>query len=551
MLEPHLIGVLIDQFARDPHARSEYDYLSDVIEYLILILAVGMVAMFTKVVQDYLMKKLSIKFGNLIYTDAFAYSMHLSFEEFERQKSGETLNSIKKLQSDAEKFITALLNIFFNSIVATVFVCIYSTLIHWSLSLFYFSAYFTLMFISYATTLRMKKVERRLWMEVNQFAGSATESFQNALFIKSFALINSLLSKLKGGIDIISELELKIIKKLRVLSIINGGFIKFAIMLIMFWLFLLTYEEGLTAGKLIALSLYSTIIFMPFHQIGNIILYYRELRTSTNYLFSIKNKKPPAAISNAVRIPRIQEIEFMNVSYKHPSARLDTLLNISFKVRAGQTVAFTGPSGAGKTTLMKLLIRLYVEQKGEILFNGMPVENIEFDDIRNALGLVTQQPYFFSYSIRENLLFVSPTANEEDMKAVLSKTSCQSFVDKLEKGIDTLIGEGGVKLSGGEKQRLSIARALLRNPQLLIFDEATSSLDSISEESVNNVIRKISSENEMICILVAHRISTIMHADIIYVMERGVIQESGTHEELLAVKGLYFAMWRQQIGERN
>jgi ATP-binding cassette, subfamily B, bacterial len=568
MLEPHLLGIVIDEFASRPHERAyrdagnnlmyvkenprtEKEYVSGITTYLILIFAVNIVATFSRVSQDYFTKKVVIKFGNFIYTDALKHSMKLSFEEFENQKSGETLKSIAKLQTDAEKFLTALLNIFFNSIVAIVFVSIYTFHTHWSLFLFYLSAYLTLIFISLIMTVKMKKVERTLWGEVKQLAGSATESFQNALFIKSFGLIHPLVSRLKQKILTISELELNIMKRLRVLSIINGGVIKFAIMFIMFWLFFLTYDKGLTPGRLITLSLYSTIIFMPFHQIGHIILYYRELQISGGYLLSIKNKTPPAVAPDAIHIDDIKEIQFVNVSYKHHSAKLDTLVNINFKVKIGQTIAFTGPSGAGKTTLLKLVTGLYEVQKGDILYNGVPIQSLAFDDLRSALGLVTQQPYFFSYSIRENLLFVNPTANEEEIQDALLKAGCQSFVKRCKDGIDTLIGEGGAKLSGGEKQRLAIARALLRNPKLLIFDEATSSLDSLGEESVNSVIRNICSENKLISILIAHRISTIMHADIIYVIERGRIQESGTHEELIKMKGLYFAMWRQQIGERN
>jgi ATP-binding cassette subfamily B protein len=148
-------------------------------------------------------------------------------------------------------------------------------------------------------------------------------------------------------------------------------------------------------------------------------------------------------------------------------------------------------------------------------------------------------------------MFVNPHATEEDLVDVLTKASCQKLLSRAEKGLDTMIGEGGLKLSGGEKQRLSIARALLRRPKLLIFDEATSSLDSITEEEITNTIKAISTLSEQITIIIAHRLSTIMHADRIYVLEQGEVVETGNHESLLHEKGLYFAMWRQQIGEKR
>jgi ATP-binding cassette subfamily B protein len=171
--------------------------------------------------------------------------------------------------------------------------------------------------------------------------------------------------------------------------------------------------------------------------------------------------------------------------------------------------------------------------------------------MRERIGFVTQDAQLFSGTIRENLLFVSPDATDAECLDVLHKAAAHSLLARAENGLDTVIGEGGVKVSGGEKQRLSIARALLRRPHLLVFDEATSSLDSLTEEEISRTMRDVASDRAVMTILIAHRLSTVMHADCIYVLERGRIVEAGKHDELLGSMGLYYAMWRQQVGERR
>lgn len=320
-------------------------------------------------------------------------------------------------------------------------------------------------------------------------------------------------------------------------------------MILLLMLYLI-FAGRISVGEFFSLFIYSFFIFGPLQELGNIINIYRETEVSLENFKGIlstpKEKKPVKPII----LGRINKLKFDTVSFKHQSSNRNALENISFETEKGQTIAFVGPSGSGKTTLVKLLVGLYSPDSGQVLYNEVSSTHIDLNELREKIGFVTQDTQLFSGSIRENLLFVRPNASDEDCMLVLQKAACQNLLSRADKGLDTIIGEGGVKVSGGEKQRLSIARALLRDPNILVFDEATSSLDSLTEEEITETIRDVSVVSNHITILIAHRLSTIMHADKIFVLEKGKIIEAGKHDELLAEKGLYYAMWRQQIGEK-
>jgi ATP-binding cassette, subfamily B, bacterial len=313
----------------------------------------------------------------------------------------------------------------------------------------------------------------------------------------------------------------------------------------------LIYAQAITVGQFFSLFIYSFFIFGPLQELGNIINIYREAEVSLKNFEDILAMPKEPRPANPVPLPNLHRLAFDRVSFKHQSASSPALTDISFDVRRGDTIAFVGPSGAGKTTLVKLLVGLYPPQSGDILYNGHPAASVDLNQLRERIGFVTQDTQLFSGTIRENLLFVNPAATDSECLDVLRQAACDSLLARADRGLDTVIGEGGVKVSGGEKQRLSIARALLRRPHLLVFDEATSSLDSLTEEEIGATIRDVAARQDVITILIAHRLSTIMHADRIFVLERGRVIESGSHVTLLEQKGLYYAMWRQQIGERR
>lgn len=562
LIDPIILGSLVrlaGNYQSNPELYPTWDSFFTnkepyygVLWLLLASIGVAMVSRIAKAFQDYFLNVIVQKFGANIFTVGLKHAMKLPYQEFEDQRSGETLSILTKVRADVEKFINYLINILFGIIVGVVFVFIYAALyIHWSIPVAYLGGVLVLTFITNYLSKKVKVIQKTIVAQTNSLAGSTTESLRNIELVKSLGLTQQEVERLNKNTFKILGLELTKVKRIRSISFIQGTLVNTLRQIILFILMWLIFGQVMDAGQLVTMQIFSFFVFGPLQEIGNIIISYREAEASLNNFNDLMNKKPETAPSNPKPLGEVQTLEFKSVVFKHQSAQQNAINQISFNAKMGETIAFVGPSGSGKTTLMKLLVGLYRPQQGKILYNGEDETVIDFEDLRNQIGFVTQDTQLFSGTIRENLLFVNPHATEEALYDVLKQASCMNIVTRAENGLDTMIGEGGLKLSGGEKQRLSIARALLRQPRLLIFDEATSALDSLTEEEINETIREVSSKGNQIAIIIAHRLSTIMHADRIYVLEKGDIVETGQHEQLLEEKGLYFAMWRQQIGERK
>lgn len=533
------------------NAKGEPGVLYGVVWLLVASISVAMVSRIAKAFQDYFLNKVTQKFGATIFTDGLQHAMKLPYHDFEDQRSGETLGILQKVRTDTEKFISTFINVLFPVLVGIVFVAFYAFSKDWRLPFIYFGGIFLLTFISNVLSKKVKIIQKQIVSQTTSLAGATTESLRNIELVKSLGLTRQEVGRLNKNTFKILGLELTKVKRIRSISFVQGTFVNTLRQIILFMLMWLVFKGDLMPGEIVTMQIFSFFVFGPLQEIGNIILSYREAEASLNNFENLMKKKPESQAAHPKPLGPIHTLDFEEVGFKHQSAQQSAINKISFAVRTGETIAFVGPSGSGKTTLMKLLVGLYRPQQGRILYNKLDENEINFDDLRSQIGFVTQDTQLFSGTIRENLLFVNPEATEEDLYAALNKASSQNLLSRAEKGLDTTIGEGGLKLSGGEKQRLSIARALVRNPKLLLFDEATSALDSLTEEEITDTIREISVQGNQITILIAHRLSTIMHADRIYVLEKGDVVETGNHDTLLAEKGLYYAMWRQQIGERK
>jgi len=550
LLDPYITGRIVDRVIEQRDKLQYDEYISTVLKLIGLAIGVAMVSRIAKNFQDYYTNIITQKVGAEMYADGLRHSLELPYQVFEDQRSGETLGILQKVRQDCEKFVTSFIGILFVSLVGMTFVIIYSVSVSYKVTLVYFASIPVIALVSTLMSRKIKRIQKTIVAETTSLAGSTTESLRNIELVKSLGLAKQEIERLNKTTYKILDLELRKVKYVRSMSFVQGTTVNFVRSVMVVVLLILIFHQTISPGQYFSFLFYSFFLFNPLQELGNVILAWREAEVSLGNFKRILSIPIDAKPEKPALLEDVRKLSFNNVSFKHLTANRNALNNISFETKAGETIAFVGPSGSGKTTLVKLLVGLYQPLEGDILYNDIPSKEIDLDELREKVGFVTQDTQLFSGTIRENLLFVRPDATDEECMEALQRAACQTLLSRAPQGLSTVIGEGGVKVSGGEKQRLSIARALLRRPDLLVFDEATSSLDSITEEEITETIRDVSVLKDHVTILIAHRLSTIMHADTIYVLEKGHIVELGRHEELLLQKGLYYAMWRQQIGEK-
>ncbi len=552
LIDPQIFRLIVDKYASKVGQIPHNQFLRGVGLLLLASMGTAFVSRVAKNFQDYYVNVIVQRLGAKMYNHSVDHSFSLPYAVFEDQRSGEFLNKLQKARDDAQKLIQTSINSLFLSLISILIVIGYAFYVHWLVGLVYFLILPTLGAVTYWISRKIKLIQQRIIKQTSALAGSTTETLRNVELVKSLGLEQQEIKRLNTVNEQILQLELEKVRLVRKLSFLQGTLtnaLRSALMLLMLWLILI---GGISLGEFFTLLFYSFAIFAPLGELGNVAAAYQETKASMERLDVIlktpKEEKPKGAVS----VDKVKNIVFDGVSFKYQSANEPALEKVSFNIAAGQTVAFAGPSGSGKTTIIKLIVGLYPATEGNITVNETNMLQLDAEYYRNRIGFVSQDTQLFAGTIRDNLQFVKPNATDDECIAALKSAAALPIIERGGKGLETIIGEGGLKLSGGEKQRLSIARALLRNPDLIIFDEATSALDSLTEEEITHTIKEIKNERpNLITVLVAHRLSTIVHSDTIFVLEKGKVAESGSHQQLLDQHGLYAALWRQQIAARE
>jgi ATP-binding cassette, subfamily B, bacterial len=553
LLDPQVFRLIVDRYAVHIGDMPREEFVRGVLLLLLAYVGVALISRIAKNFQDYFVNVIAQRTGAQLYERSVSHSFSLPYAVFEDQRSGEILQKMHKARADAQSLINNFINFVFIALVGLVFVTIYAFTVHWSIGTVYLLLAPSLGTLMFFISRRIKSQQKIIVTQTAELAGSTTETLRNVELVKSLGLESQEINRLNRVNAGILELELKKVRFLRFYSFLQGTIINSTRAAILFLTLWLLYNRELTLGEFYALFFYSFPIFSPLAELGAIIAQYQEARASMEKLEEVLAIPPAPKPADPVRVGPLQRIAFERVSFTYPSSTQPSLEEISLDVHEGETVAFVGPSGSGKTSLVKLLVGLYRPTSGRLVFNHVDIANVDSDELRGRIGLVTQETQLFAGTIRDNLLFVNPSATDAQCIEVLRQAAALPIIERGGKGLDTKIGEGGIKISGGERQRLAIARALLREPELIIFDEATSSLDSITEKAITQTIRELTTAHghKRMTVLVAHRLSTIAHAQRIHVLAKGRIVETGTHQSLLAMNGLYAALWREQGARRE
>ena len=547
LLDPQIFRLIIDNYAVRFAELTQQEFITGVGLLLLAFIGVAFVSRTAKTFQDYYLNVVTQKVGTELYADSVSHTFSLPYSIFEDRTSGEILQKLQKARDDSKLLIENAVNVLFFSLVGLLVVLGYAFYVHWTIGLAYTLMLPLIGWMSYGISKAIKKAQKDIVTKSAALAGSTTETLRNVELVKSLGLESQEINRLNVVNEQLLELELKKVRIMRRLSFIQGTVLNGMRAVLMFLMLFLIFNQTISVGEFFTLLFYSFFVFGPLSRLGEVASSYQQARASLEKLDEVLSIPPKEKPKDASIIDNLNKVSFEHVSFSYDTNDIISVDNVTFNLNRGEHISFAGESGSGKSTIIKLLLGLYEPTKGKIMFNETDSSKIDFDDLRRRVGFVSQETQLFAGTIKENLLFVNPNATDDECYKVLKASRIDHLVNRSEKKLDTVIGEGGIKLSGGEKQRLAIARALLRKPEIIIFDEATSALDSTTESSITKTIADIRKEYpDLMMISIAHRLSTLIHSNRIYVLEGGSVVEFGDHVALLRRDGLYAAFWKQQ-----
>ena len=548
MMPEVLLGVVINTVV-----AKEHSWLADLgfVDLKIQLLLLGMITMMTYGLESLFEYLKSITWWRLAQNvqhsfrmDAFSHVQQSTMTAFAKEKIGNLLSILNDDVNQLERFLEEGIDDILELVVS---ILLSGTIFFLLSPQIAFFAMLPIPVVIYGTFFFDKKLSP-LYLKVREKAGALGARLSNSLLglltVKSLVAEHIEVKKLDKASQAYREANFAAIKW----GALVVPVIRFAILL--GYLVTLLYGGMLCIEGKLDVGAYSTLIFLtqrliwPFMDLAEIIINFQRVMASTTRLLRLL--KMPVERSPATSHPLQGKVTFSAVSFAYEQ-HTPTLNQLSFTIMPGQTVAFVGATGAGKSTLLKLLLGFYTPTQGQVSFDTHEIRTLSLAALRRQIGFVGQEPFLFEGTIAENISYAFPEATQTQVVQAAKNAAAHDFIIRMPQGYDTWIGERGQTLSGGQKQRLAIARALVRNPAILILDEATSAVDNETELMIQQSLAKFSQDRTTI--LIAHRLSTVKQADQIFVLKHGEIAEQGTHQSLLQKDRLYANLWKLQIGE--
>jgi ATP-binding cassette, subfamily B, bacterial len=542
-----LIGAAVDVVVKKQDSFIATWGVRDVRQQLITLTIVTVIVWVLESVSQYvytnLWRNLSQKIQHNLRLDAYGHIQELDLAYFENQSTGNLMAILGDDINQLERFLDVganeIIQVLTNAIVIGAVFFILAPSIAWY-------SMVPIPIIIIGSILFQKKLAP-YYADVREKVGLLNGRLANNLggitTIKSFTTEAYELDRVRHDSEAYRQSNRRAIA-------ISAAFVPLIRMAVLFSFTMTLLLGGIAAveGRL-GVGTYSILIYLtqrllwPLTRLGETLDLYQRGMASTNRVLDLLDT-PVAIDSGHLALPPVRgEIELRDVTFAYPD-RSTVVNQLSLNIPAGETIAIVGATGSGKSTLVKLLLRLYEIQSGSITLDGIDIKDLHLADLRKSIGLVSQDVFLFHGSVRENIAYGSPDANLDSVIAAAKIAEADEFIDRLPEGYDTIVGERGQKLSGGQRQRIAIARAVLKNPPILILDEATSAVDNETEAAIQRSLERITVDRTTIAI--AHRLSTIRNAHCIYVMEQGELVESGTHDELIALNGIYEGLWNIQ-----
>jgi ABC-type multidrug transport system fused ATPase/permease subunit len=548
LLSPYILKLLIDGLN-----GFNTDNLIYLVKLIILYLAASQVSSLFGYLSDRRILRLlvEIEYDLGIKSQAKLVSLDLGYHE--RENTGA---KIVKIERGIDKISQFISNIFYEvvpTLIQMVFTVVALFWADWRIGASFLFLAPLYIVVTYLANRRMYPIRKEIYRDYEVASGKMGQAIMNINAVQSFVQEERELKEYDKIKTHVRDNEDKQWAWMMKIGLGRNAIIDLGRAIVLFFGVYLVFNKAMTVGTLIFAFTLSETAYASLFRLSRFYDRMEEGREGVNRLLKLFNSSSAIVNKNKGLKPKkiVGEIKFVNVSFYYNDNSNPAVHNLNFKINSGCVTALVGPSGGGKTTIARLVYRHYDPQTGKILLDGKNLRDYDVHSFRRFLGIVPQEVEIFDLSIRENIAYAKPGASFKEIQAAAKTANAEEFIDKLDKGYDTMVGERGVKLSGGQRQRIGIARAILANPSILIFDEATSSLDSQSEALIQNAMEKISKNRTMI--IIAHRLSTIKKADRIIVLENGQVAEEGSHVELAQVSGgLYAKLLKlQELGDVN